>query len=108
MSDEIPQSPTQTPSPKQHGNRGRGRPKGSPNKATTDVRLAMAEIAQKGAGKFWKWLEDIKDPAARCNAYLRVLEFNIPKLNRTIFTGGEANEPVRIIVEGIKASGSKT
>lgn len=95
---------SQTPAPasKQPRNKG-GRPKGSPNRATADVRAAMAKIAQGSIGKFQEWLEEIEDPAQRCNVLLRALEFHIPKLNRTIFTGGEANEPVRIEVIGIKA-----
>lgn len=84
-------------------NRKGGRKPGVPNKATADVRAAMALICQKSVGKFLSWMEDIEDPAARCNVFLRLAEFHIPKLNRTIFTGGEANEPVRILVEGVKS-----
>lgn len=101
MTDQTQEAPAKVAGT---GKRRGGRQKGTPNKATTDVRAAMAQIAQKGVGKFWAWLEKIEDPAARCNVYLRLLEFHIPKLNRTIFTGGEADEPVRIEVVGIRAA----
>ena len=88
---------------KNRGNAGKGRPKGSPNKATADVRAAMARFAEEGFEGFMLAWQSIDDPGEKANVYLRALEYHVPKLNRTIFTGGESNEPVRIIVEGVTA-----
>lgn len=64
-----------------------GRVKGVPNKTTTDVRAAIALIAQRNVGKVQQWLESIEDPAKRVGLFLDLCEYHIPKLARTEITG---------------------
>lgn len=78
-----------------------GRAKGTPNKATADVRAAMARFAEEGFEGFMLAWQSIDDPGEKANVYLRALEYHVPKLNRTIFTGGMNNEPIRVLVEGV-------
>lgn len=64
-----------------------GRKPGTPNKTTTDVREAIALIAQRNVGKVQQWLESIEDPAKRVGLFLDLCEYHIPKLARTEITG---------------------
>ena len=68
---------------------GAGRPEGSPNKATADVRKAIAAFAEDNVSKLEDWLERVaKDnPKAAADLYLRALEYHIPKLARSELTG---------------------
>jgi hypothetical protein len=72
---------------------GKGRKKGVPNKATGDVRKAIALIAEKGVSKLDGWLTRIgrKNPAKAMDLYLRMLEYHIPKLTRTEIVKPPAN-----------------
>ena len=74
------------------GNTVRGSRKGVPNKATADVREAIAKIAQRNIGAVEGWLREIEDPAKRVGLFLDMCEYHIPKLARTELTGkdGEA------------------
>lgn len=63
-----------------------GRPKGSPNKATKDVRAAVAAFAQANVEKMTEWLEAVPDEK-KLDLYLRALEYHIPKLARSEHTG---------------------
>ena len=73
----------------------KGRPKGSPNRATADVRAAIATFAEGNAHKLQEWLDSIAegsggnrpDPAKAADLYLRAIEYHIPKLARTEVTG---------------------
>jgi hypothetical protein len=64
-----------------------GRSAGTPNKATVDVRAAIAIFAQENVERMSGWLNDIDDPAKRLDLYLRALEYHVPKLGRTEHTG---------------------
>jgi hypothetical protein len=66
-------------------NMGKGRKKGVANKATADVRAAIAEIAEANAPKISGWLARIarRSPERAMDLYLRMLEYHIPKLTRT-------------------------
>jgi hypothetical protein len=81
----------------------RGRPKGSPNRATADVRAAIAAFAEGNAHKLQDWLDRVADgsggvkpdPAKAADLYLRAIEYHIPKLARTEVTG-DGGGPVEI------------
>ena len=62
---------------------GGGSRLGKPNRATTDVRAAIALIAQRNVEKVDAWLEQIADPAKRVGLFLDLCEYYIPKLQRT-------------------------
>ncbi len=88
-----------------------GRPKGTPNKTTTDVRQAIALFAQDNAPKLQAWLDKVAegieprfrkgkdgsdvvlypgaqaDPGRAIDLYLRAIEYHIPKLQRTEHDG---------------------
>jgi hypothetical protein len=87
----------------------RGRPKGSPNRATADVRAAIAAFAEGNAHKLQDWLDRVAegsegvrpDPAKAADLYLRAIEYHIPKLARTEVTGQDGG-PVEISAIQIK------
>jgi hypothetical protein len=66
---------------------GGGSRKGVPNKATTDVRAAIALLASRNVSRLEAWLLEIEDPAKRVDLFLRAIEYHIPKLARTELTG---------------------
>lgn len=82
-------------------NAGKGRKAGTPNKATADVRAAIALIAQRNVSKVEAWLAEIEDPAKRVSLFLDLCEYHIPKLARTEITGdnGKAIE-IKIVKYG--------
>jgi hypothetical protein len=74
---------------------GGGSRKGKPNKATADVRAAIAGIAEGMAHKVQGWIEQVAeghggrqpDPARAAELYLRAIEYHIPKLARSEVVG---------------------
>lgn len=60
----------------------KGRAPGVPNKATRAVREVMAEFAQMNAEAATRKLNEIEDPKDWLDAYLKALEFALPKLAR--------------------------
>ena len=81
-----------------------GRAKGTPNKTTSDVRAAIALIAQSNVESFQVWLQEIDDPYKRCSLFLDLCEYHIPKLARTELTGKDgADLTVQIVKYGDSA-----
>lgn len=70
------------PAVKGHPKTG-GRAKGTPNKATADVREAIAAFASANVENMGVWLNSIDDPAKKMDLFLRAIEYHIPKLART-------------------------
>lgn len=76
---------------------GQGRPPGTPNKATTTVREAIARLADGHAERFIGWLDAVADgdmeagrppdPKGAADLYLKAIEYHIPKLARSELTG---------------------
>jgi len=112
--------------------KGAGRPSGSPNKATSDARIAIASFVDGNAYRLSGWLDQVangvrkKDengeptdeyvippnPAKAFDLFQSVVEYHIPKLARTEVTGSDT-APVIIehninvfgqLLENIKAS----
>lgn len=79
------------------GTRFGGRAKGTPNKSTTDVRAAIARIAEKNVSKVQGWLDRIanEDPDRAFDLYLRMIEYHIPKLSRAEVTGAKG-DPIKV------------
>lgn len=97
----------------QSGNKAskyKGRPKGIPNKATTDIREAFKRLIELNIPKFERWLTAVAegetaeirddkgklvkivtirkpDPAKALELMHNLAEYNIPKLARTELTG---------------------
>lgn len=98
-------------------NAGKGRVKGVPNKATRDVRAAVALVAQNKSADLEKWLDQtaqgIKtvgkdgkvttdylvkpDPGRAAMILGSIMEFHIPKLQRTELSTGSDTLKVEII-----------
>jgi hypothetical protein len=70
---------------------GSGRPKGTPNKATADVKQAIAAFTSANVDKLDEWLNSIDDPAKRLDLYFKALEYTMPKLARTELSGDKEN-----------------
>jgi hypothetical protein len=82
------------------GTPGPGRPRGVANKTTTRVREAIALIAERQAPEVEKWLRQVRDPARRVELFLRLIEYHIPKLQRSEVVGekrGPVNFSLRVI-----------
>jgi hypothetical protein len=79
-----------------------GRAKGTPNKATTDVRAAIAQFAQANVGNMTEWLLEVEDPAKRLDLYLRAIEYHLPKLGRIEHTGQDGG-PFQVLIQGSDA-----
>ena len=89
-------------------NKGAGRPAGSPNKATSDARQAIASFVDGNAHRLTGWLDKVADgvknyegdgyivppnPAKAFDMFQSVVEYHIPKLARTEVTGND-NQPL--------------
>jgi hypothetical protein len=72
-----------------------GRPKGSLNKATLDVRNALRLIAERHVGNLNGWVQRIskKDPARAADLVLRMFEYFIPKVSR-LEVSGRDGQPI--------------
>lgn len=106
-------------------NAGKGRPKGSVNKATATAREAIAMVADGMAPEFEKWLGKIAegtpkeldadgkpktwlvkpDPRGAAEVYLKAIEYHIPKLSRAELTGRDGKDliPATVNIVGVKA-----
>lgn len=85
-----------------------GRAVGSVNKATKDVRAAIALFAENNVSKLEDWLQrtadgdpinNVKpDPGKAADLYLKAIEYHIPKLGRTehVGEGGGAIQVSRV------------
>jgi hypothetical protein len=70
---------------------GAGRPAGVPNKATADVKAAIAAFTSANVDKLDMWLNEIDDPAKRLDLYFKALEYTMPKLARSELVGDKEN-----------------
>lgn len=66
-----------------------GRKKGTPNRATADVRAALAQLAERNIGRLERWIDAVakEDPGRAADLLLRAIEYHIPKLARSEVTG---------------------
>lgn len=78
-----------------------GRPPGSPNKATAEVRAAIAEMMQRAAPQMADWLAQVAatDPAKAFDLALKAAEYHIPKLARTEHVGENGGPVQHSVVE---------
>ena len=76
-------------------NAGKGRPKGSVNRSTEHAREAIARLVDNNAARFEGWLEDIERKHGSLAAWrcmMDVIEYHIPKLQRSELTGPGGSE----------------
>lgn len=81
-------------------NRGRGRPKGSVNKATKTFRETVSAMLEGNAENVQKWLETVAygdgdlvkpDPKGALTLMAQLAEYATPKLARTEVVGDDEN-----------------
>jgi hypothetical protein len=96
------------------GKKGAGRPAGSPNKATTEARQAIALFVDENAHRLTGWLDQVAagvkvedpqtgeekfvvppNPAKAFDMFQSVVEYHIPKLARQEHVGDD-NKPLVI------------
>jgi hypothetical protein len=90
---------------------GPGRPRGVPNKSTTVVREAIANLLERNSEKMDEWLQLVAygdselgvkpQPDKALDIMQKLAEYHIPKLARTEVVG-DPNQPMTIkVVTGI-------
>ena len=91
------------------GNKGAGRPAGSPNKATVEARQVIALFVDQNAHRLTGWLDKVAEgvqdndgqyvvppnPAKAFDMFQSVVEYHVPKLARMEHTGSD-DKPVVI------------
>jgi hypothetical protein len=78
---------------------GGGSRKGSPNKATAAAREAIAAFVDGNADRLQGWLDEIhaeKGAEAAFSCFSSLLEYHVPKLQRTELTGKDGGDQVVI------------
>jgi hypothetical protein len=88
-----------------NASRRRGRPRGSPNKNTAEVREAVARLVSMNIEDADEWLSMVAygddelgvkaDPGKALDLLAKISEFHIPKLGRTEVVG-DADKPLHI------------
>ena len=76
---------------------GGGSRKGSPNKATAAAREAIARFVDGNADRLQGWLDEIhaeKGAEAAFSGFSSLLEYHVPKLQRTELTGKDGGDQV--------------
>jgi hypothetical protein len=78
---------------------GPGRPKGMPNKSTSIVREAIANLLERNAPNMDRWLNEVadKDPHKALDIIQKLSEYHIPKLARTEVTGAGGGPQEHIV-----------
>jgi len=69
-----------------------GRPKGSQNKATSEIREAYQQFVEGNLDQFHLWLAQIEDPARKFDIVIKMSEYFIPKLARQELTGSDGQD----------------
>ena len=81
-----------------------GRPPGAPNKATAKGREAIAQFVDGNADRLVGWLDKIAEesPKDAFNAFMSVVEYHIPKLQRKELVG-DPEKPLVLEDRGAEA-----
>lgn len=80
-----------------------GSRKGKPNKATAELRAVVKRLAEGLAPEVETWIRKgaKRNPLAAANLVVNLLEFAVPKLQRTELTGVNG-EPLKVtLVKGL-------
>lgn len=89
--------------PKNRGNAGKGRPKGSVNKSTGKAREIISMIVEDNAHKIQGWIDEValEDKKEAFKMLAVLLEYTMPKLARVDATvtgedGGPINHSISV------------
>lgn len=96
-------------------NAGKGRQKGTPNKATANARAAIAVFVDGNTERLQGWLDQIAEtdgPKAAFQCLMDVMEYHVPKLARTEVTGAnggpqETVSTVNVVFGGVQSAASQ-
>lgn len=84
-----------------------GRPKGVPNKSTTQFKIALNNLFEMAAPQMIEWLDEIKDPQVRFDVLSKFAQYIYPKLASTTVSGDEENPLVnKIVIEHVSSQNS--
>lgn len=75
-----------------------GRPKGVPNKTTTQFKEALNHLLEESAPKMIEWLEQVDSPEKRFDILTKMAEYIHPKLARSEVTGKDGG-PIKSEVD---------
>lgn len=76
-----------------------GRQAGTPNKATSLAREAIAKFVDANADRLQEWLDQIAEqegPKVAFGCFVDLIEYHVPKLARHEMTG-EGGGPIQIV-----------
>lgn len=92
-------------------NKGRGRPKGIPNRATTEFRDTIRDLLEGNKDNVAKWLAEVAngnpafdrkpDPYKALDMLAKLAEYGAPKLSRTEMTGAN-DQPIEMKITWMK------
>lgn len=89
--------------PKRKSNNPNGRPKGTPNKTTTELRQWVVNLLSKNRAKLERDLMGIADPSERWRVVTKILEMVLPKptaqIDATITTEVEGMSRAELLAE---------
>jgi hypothetical protein len=73
---------------------GQGRPKGSPNKTTKEIRDAYKKLLEDNLDNMSIWLADVAadDPRQAIDLMLKLSEYILPRLARQEITGNDGED----------------
>jgi len=81
-----------------------GRPKGTGNKTTEEIRAAFRDLTEANIDKVQGWLDQVaaEDPNSALDKFLKLAEYVLPKLARveTTHEAGENLKTFTISIEG--------
>lgn len=97
--------------PKGKSGNPNGRPKGSENRATSELKQTVAKFVEDNSQKFSMWLDKIEQMEGPLEAFKRVealLEYALPKLarveNQPLGADGKPTDSVtKIVIEHVEA-----
>ncbi len=109
MSDEKVKKTKSNPRDRLPPGPGPGRPKGIPNKATTEFRETISKLLSDNSENVAVWLNQVAegigdakpDPGKALDLMAKLAEYAAPKLNRTEVTGANGG-PVSITTVMLK------
>lgn len=82
------------PFEKGHNTKSPGRPPGSKNKATEEVRKKFLQLVKANQGNLQGWIEETakKDPAKAVELIIKISGFVLPQLQKMELTGEDGEE----------------